>query len=43
MFVAVRAWEGAGPKDEVLPVVREHVFPVVTGAPGFRGYYAFLW
>ncbi len=31
-----------GPKDEVLPMVREHVFPVITGAPGFRGYYTFL-
>jgi heme-degrading monooxygenase HmoA len=42
MFAAVRAWEGVGPKDEVLPLVREHVFPVITGAPGFRGYYTFL-
>jgi hypothetical protein len=42
MFAAVRVWEGVGPKDEVLPMVREHVFPVITGAPGFRGYYTFL-
>ena len=42
MFAAVRAWDGVGPKDEVLPMVREHVFPVITGAPGFRGYYTFL-
>ncbi len=42
MFAAVRAWDGVGPKDEVLPTVREHVFPVITGAPGFRGYYTFL-
>jgi hypothetical protein len=42
MFATVRVWEGVGPKDEVLPMVREHVFPVITGAPGFRGYYTFL-
>ena len=42
MFAAVRAWEGVGPKDEVLPLVREHVLPAITGATGFRGYYTFL-
>ncbi len=42
MFAAVRVWDGVGPKEEVLPLVREHVFPVITGAPGFRGYYTFL-
>ena len=42
MFAAVRAWDGVGPKEEVLPMVREHVFPVTTGAPGSRGYYTFL-
>ena len=42
MFAAVRVWEGVGPRNEVLPMVREHVFPVITGAPGFRGYYTFL-
>ena len=42
MFAAVRAWDGVGPKEEVLPMVREHVFPVITGATGFRGYYTFL-
>ncbi len=42
MFAAVRVWDGVGPKEEVLPLVREHVFPVITGATGFRGYYTFL-
>ena len=42
MFAAVRIYDGVGPKDEVLPMVREHIFPAVTGAPGFRGYYAFF-
>ncbi len=42
MFATVRAWDGVGPKEEVLPLVREHVFPVITGATGFRGYYTFL-
>jgi hypothetical protein len=42
MFATVRAWDGVGPKEEALPLVREHVFPVITGAPGFRGYYTFF-
>jgi len=42
LFAAVRAWDGVGPKDEVLPMVREHIFPILTSAPGFRGYYTFL-
>jgi heme-degrading monooxygenase HmoA len=42
MFITVRVSEGVGPKEEVLPLVREHVFLMITGAPGFRGYYAFL-
>ncbi|MBL6454595.1 hypothetical protein JMJ55_04610 [Belnapia sp. T6] len=42
MFVTVRVYEGVGPREEVLPLVREHVFLTITGAPGFRGYYAFF-
>jgi hypothetical protein len=42
MFVTVRAYDGVGPKDEVLPMVRQHAFPIITEAPGFRGYYTFL-
>jgi hypothetical protein len=42
MFAAVRVYGGVGPREEVLPLVREHVFPAITGAPGFRGYYAFF-
>ena len=42
MFATVRVFEGVGPREEVLPLVREHVFLTITGAPGFRGYYAFL-
>ena len=42
MFAAVRVYAGVRPREEVLPAAREHVFPVVTGAPGFRGYYAFF-
>jgi hypothetical protein len=42
MFATVRAYDSVGPKDEVLPMVREHTFPVITGAPGFRGFYNFL-
>ncbi len=42
MFAAVRVYGGVGPRDEVLPVVREHVFPAITGAPNFRGHCAFF-
>ena len=42
MFATVRMYEGVGPKEEVLPLVREHVFLTITGASGFRGYYALL-
>jgi hypothetical protein len=42
MYAAIRMFEGVGPREEVLPLVREHVFLTITGAPGFRGYYAFL-
>jgi heme-degrading monooxygenase HmoA len=42
MFVAIRVYDGVGPEDGALPTVRERIFPAVTGAPGFRGYYAFL-
>ena len=42
MFVTVRMYEGVGPREDVLPLVREHVFLTITGAPGFRGYYALL-
>jgi hypothetical protein len=42
MFVTVRVYDGVGPKEQVLSVVREHVFLTITGSAGFRGYYAVL-
>jgi hypothetical protein len=42
MHVTILSYHGVGPKEAVLPMVREHIFPVVTGAPGFRGHYTFL-
>ena len=42
MFATARMYEGVGPREELLPLVREHVFLTITGATGFRGYYAFL-
>jgi hypothetical protein len=42
LFATMRVYEGVGPKEELLPLVREHVFLMITGALGFRGYYAFL-
>ena len=40
MFATVRIFEVG--RGGVLPLVREHVFLTITGAPGFLGYYAFL-
>jgi hypothetical protein len=42
MYATVRVYEGVGPEEEVLPWVREHVFLTITGASGFRGYYALI-
>jgi hypothetical protein len=42
LFAAVRLYDGLGPREEMLAKVREHVFPAVAGAPGFRGYYGFF-
>ncbi len=42
MFGVVRIYDGIGPREELLPLVRQHVFLTITGAAGFRGYYAFL-
>lgn len=42
MSAIVRIYDGVGPKEEILPLVQQHVFLTITGAPGFRGYYAFL-
>jgi hypothetical protein len=41
LYVTILSYDGMGPKEAVLPLVREHVFPVVTGAPGFRAVYVF--
>jgi heme-degrading monooxygenase HmoA len=41
MFVSLRIFEGLGPREDVLSLLRQHVFLHITGAAGFRGYYAF--
>jgi len=42
MFAAVRVYDGVLPKEEAVRITREHALPLVTGAPGFRGFYAML-
>ena len=42
MFATVRVYDGVRPKEEAVRITREHAMPVVTGAFGFRGYYALL-
>jgi hypothetical protein len=39
MYATIRAYDGVGPKEEVLPRMCEHVVLMITG---LRGYYAFL-
>ena len=40
MFAAVRRYEGIESVEEATRLTREHIMPVLSGAPGFRGYYA---
>ena len=41
-FVVVRAYEGiAGQTEAMHSTVSRHTLPAITGAPGFRGFYAF--
>ena len=40
MFAAVRRYEGIESVEEATRLTREHIMPVLTRAPGFRGYYA---
>ena len=42
MFATVRVYDGVLPKEEAVRITREHAVPLVTGAPGFRGFYAML-
>jgi hypothetical protein len=42
MFATVRVYNGVLPKEEAVRITREHAVPLVTGAPGFRGFYAML-
>ena len=42
MFATVRVYDGVLPKEEAVRITREHALPLVTGAPGFRGFYAML-
>ena len=42
MFAAVRRYDGVGSQEEAVRLTREHAMPILTGAPGFRGYYALL-
>ena len=42
MFAAVRRYDGIQSVEEATRLTREHLMPVITGAPGFRGYYAVL-
>ena len=42
MFATVRVYDGVLPKEEAVRITREHALPLVTAAPGFRGFYAML-
>jgi hypothetical protein len=42
LFVVVRSYEGiTGQTETMHSAVSEHALPLITGAPGFRGFYAF--
>jgi quinol monooxygenase YgiN len=40
LFVVVREYEGARLTEEAVPLICEHILPVMRGS-GFRGFYAF--
>ena len=42
LFVVIRSYEGiTGQTETRHSAVSEHTLPAITGAPGFRGFYAF--
>ncbi|MBB5692865.1 antibiotic biosynthesis monooxygenase family protein [Muricoccus pecuniae] len=41
MYVEIETARLAGPVDEVVQRVRDHVVPLLQGRPGFKGYCAF--
>jgi hypothetical protein len=42
LYVTIRQHYGLGPEDSVMPLVRDHVLPLVVRAPGFRAFFAFM-
>jgi heme-degrading monooxygenase HmoA len=42
LFVVIRSYEGiTGQTETMHSAVSDHALPAITGAPGFRGFYAF--
>jgi heme-degrading monooxygenase HmoA len=42
LFVVIRSYEGiTGQTETMHSMVSDHTLPAITGAPGFRGFYAF--
>ena len=41
LFVTVREYEGVGASEAAMPLLGEHVLPMMEGQPGFRGFWAF--
>jgi hypothetical protein len=42
LFAVIRSYEGiTGQTETMHSAVSEHALPAITGAPGFRGFYAF--
>ncbi len=41
LFVTVREYEGVGASEAAMPLLGEHVVPMMEGQPGFRGFWAF--
>jgi heme-degrading monooxygenase HmoA len=41
LFVVIREYEGAEPSQETIPLMHEHILPLMRGRSGFRGFYVF--
>ena len=42
LFVTVREYRSTAPSEEMMPLLSEHVVPVMERHPGFRGFWTFL-
>ncbi len=40
MFAVIRRYPDTAPEEKAMRVLREHIYPMLTASPGFRGHYS---